>query len=114
SEKTPGGNDNEANLTITLTPDVGATIAKALGTTYDVRVNITSAMPPQGVEVTVIYKKDSDNSVVFSQTQRSSANQINFTITNIPFNEVGTVTVTAKSVSKPSNTATASFKLTRK
>ncbi len=107
---TPG----EENLVISIEPDPGTTVVKALGTTYDFRVNITSKIPTQGVTITVTFKRDSDNTTLFSQTLQSTTTPVNITISNITQNEVGTVTVTVTSKSKSSNTATKSFKLTRK
>lgn len=104
----------EDNLVISIEPDPGTTVVKALGATYDFKLNITSKMPPQGVTITVTYKKDSDNTTLFSQTLQSSTTPVNITISNIPQNDVGTVTITVTSKSKASNTATKSFKLTRK
>jgi hypothetical protein len=71
-------------------------------------------MPPQGVDVNVTYKKDADNTVVFSQDLQTSASQLTVTINDIPLNETGTVTVNVTSKSKPTNTATKTFKLIRK
>lgn len=112
-----GGNkptEVEENLVITLNPDPGTAIATAFGSTYSFEVNITSKMPPQGVDVTATYRKDSDNTVIFSQTLQTTSSPVNFTVTQIPLNEVGTVTVEVKSKSKPTNVATKSFKLVRK
>jgi len=105
----------ESNLVISLDPDPGSstTPVKATGATYSFNVVIKSAVPPQGVTVKVDYVKDSGGSV-FSETKTSTNATTSFTITNIPFNEVGTVTVVVTSISKPSNTATQTFKLVRK
>ncbi|ANE51470.1 hypothetical protein [Flavisolibacter tropicus] len=105
----------ESNLVISLDPDPGSstTPVKATGSTYSFNVVIKSAVPPQGVTVKVDYVKDSGGSV-FSETKTSTNATTSFTITNIPFNEVGTVTVVVTSISKPSNTATQTFKLVRK
>lgn len=116
-----GGDDTpstpaEANLAISLDPDPGSTTTpvKATGSTYTFNVVIKSAVPPQGVTIKVDYVKDNGGAVVFSETKTSTNATTSFTITNIPFNEVGTVTVLVTSVSKPSNTATQTFKLVRK
>jgi len=104
----------EENLVISIEPDPGATVVKALGATFDFKLNIISKIPPQGVTITVTYKKDSDNTTLFSQTLQSSSTPVNISISNIPQNDVGTVIITVTSKSKASNTATKSFKLTRK
>jgi len=117
SKKGGGGGTTppaEENLIIAIDPDPGSTIAKSLGASYDFKLLITSKVPAQGVEGTLVYKKDSDNSTVFSQTLQTSAAQLNLQITGIPLNEVGTVTIELKSKTKATNTASKSFKLIRK
>ena len=99
---------------IALDPDPGSSIVTAVGTSYTFKVNISSKLPTQGVDVTTTYRSDSDNSILFSQTVQSSGSPVTITITGIPVNQVGTVTVEVKSRSKPSNTAIKSFKLVRK
>ncbi len=108
------GGSEEENLRVALDPNPGSSVVKALGSSYSFKVIIQSKMPSGGVDVNVAYRKDSDNSVLFSQTVQSSTTPVNLTVNNIPFNEVGTVTAEVKSRSKSSNTATVSFKLTRK
>ena len=103
----------EANLVVKLNPEPTTGINQAMGTSHTFKVMVQSAMPPQGVTVKVDYVKDSGGSL-FSHTQTSSALEIPVTITSIPFNQVGTVTVVVTSVSKPSNTVTKTFKLARK
>lgn len=112
-----GGNkptEVEENLVIAIDPNPGSAIATALGATYTFKVTITSKMPSQGVDITTTYRKDSDNTQIFSQTLQTSSSPVNITVTGIPFNEVGTVTVEVKSKSKSTNTATKTFKLVRK
>lgn len=114
-----GGGDNppppaEENLVIAIDPDPGASIAKAVGANYDFKLKINSKMPNQGVEGTVEFRKELDNSLISSQNISGTTSPINITISSIAFNEVGVVTVNVKSKSKPSNTANKSFKLTRK
>jgi hypothetical protein len=104
----------EQNLVVALDPDTGNTLVKTFSTAYDFKVLVKSQMPRQGVTVSVVYSQDSDNSVVFSQTYNIEASPLNVQVTDIPFNEVGTVTVTVTSKSSPSNTVTQTFKLVRK
>lgn len=108
------GNEVEQNLQVALEPTPGATIQRTLGTTYDFRVLVQSVMPQRGVDVNVVYRQDSDNQVVFNQNYFTASSPLNVTIINIPFNEVGTVTITVVSKSKPDNTVTKTFKLVRK
>ena len=113
-----GGGDNpppaEENLVIAIDPDPGSAIAKAVGANYDFKLKINSKMPAQGVEGTVEFRKESDNSLISSQNISGTTSPINISISSIVFNEVGIVTINVKSKSKPSNTANKSFKLTRK
>jgi hypothetical protein len=115
-----GGNNppppppSEENLSIGIDPDPGADFAKALGTNYDFKVLIKSKMPAQGVEGTVVFRKEADNSLISSQNITGTTSPINVSISNIAFNEVGVVTIELKSKSKPANTASKTFKLHRK
>ena len=115
-----GGGNNpppppaEENLSIGIDPDPGADFAKALGATYDFKLQIKSKMPAQGIEGTVIFRKESDNSVISSQNISGSTSPISITIPNIAFNEVGIVSIDVKSKSKPTNLASKTFKLHRK
>ncbi len=77
------------------------------------KVIIQSKMPAQGVSINITYRKDSDNSVIFTQTLESTTTPVSITVNNITA-DVGTVTVTVTSKSKASNTATKTFKLVLK
>ncbi len=114
SKKGGTSTQQEENLVVVIDPDPGSTTARALGSTYDFKIVLQSKMPAQGVEITVTYRKDSDNSIIFSQTLTTSNASTNVTINNVPLTDVGTVTVTVTSKSKPSNTVTKTFKLARK
>ncbi len=115
-----GGGNNpppppaEENLSIGIDPDPGADFAKALGTNYEFKLQIKSKMPAQGIEGTVTFRKESDNSVISSQNISGSTSPISITIPNIAFNEVGIVAIDIKSKSKPTNVASKTFKLHRK
>ncbi len=104
----------EENLSIGIDPDPGIGTAKALGASYDFKLLINSKMPSQGVEGTIVFKKEVDNSVISSQNVTGSISPINITINSIALNEVGVVSIDIKSKSKPSNTASKTFKLSRK
>jgi len=115
-----GGGDNppppptEENLVIGIDPDPGADFAKALGASYAFKLQVKSKMPPQGIEGTVIFRKESDNSVVSSQNVSGTTANIDVTISGIDFNMVGIVAIDVKSKSKATNTASKTFKLHRK
>ncbi len=103
----------EENLVIALDPDPGSTIVKSFGASYEFKVIIQSKVPAQGVTINISYRKDSDNSVIFSQTLESTTTPVSITVNNITA-DVGTVTVTVTSKTKPANTATKTFKLVLK
>ena len=103
----------EANLVISLDPNPSGRVT-ALGATYDFAVKVDSQMPSQGVSVNVVYKKDSDNSVVFSREYATTTSPLSVQVTSIPYNEVGTVTVVVTSKTKSDNTQTKTFQLVRK
>jgi hypothetical protein len=118
SKKSSGGGDTpvqETNLSITINPNNDNVISQ--GASYQFNVVVQSAMPPQGVDIAVEYRKESDNSLigtVQNLSLSSSSSQATVTI-NIPDLAVpGIVNVKATSKSKPSNTATKTFKLVRK
>jgi hypothetical protein len=106
--------EEEQNLVINVDPDPGTSVAKAFAGSYTFKLVVTSKMPEQGVEVTVDFKRDLDNAVVFSQSLSTSTSATDITINNLVFNEQGTVTVTVKSKTKATNTAQKTFKLVRK
>src|SRR5688572_2209600 len=84
--------EEEQTLSIAVDPDTGSTTAKAFASTYTFKLVVVSKMPEQGVDVTVDFKKDLDNTVVFSQSLTTSAAATDITIGNLVFNEPGTVT----------------------
>lgn len=112
-----GGSDKpevqEAALAVKLDPEPTGGLNQSMGTEYKFNVVIQSEMPAQGVAIKVDYVKDSGGSV-FSQILTTSNATSPITITQIPFNEVGTVTVSVASVSKPTNNVVKTFKLVRK
>lgn len=106
--------EQEANLVVGLNPEPSTGINQALSTSYTFNVLVQSTMPSQGVEIKVSYVKDSDGASIFSQTLTSSLASAQITINNIPFNQIGTVTVVVTSKTKATNTVTKSFKLIKK
>ncbi len=109
-----GGTVTEENLVINVDPNPGSTTAQSLGATYDFRVVISSKMPASGVKVDVVSTRDSDQAVVSSQTLTGSSSPINASVTPLVSGVLCTVRVTVTSNSKPTNTATLSFKVSRK
>lgn len=112
-KKKPEPPAGESNLVISLDPAPSGRV-NVSGTTYDFRVKVDSPMPAQGVKVNVTYKKDDGGAVVFSREYTTTTSPLNVQITDIPFNEVGTVTVVVTSKTKSDNTQTKTFQLVRK
>jgi hypothetical protein len=107
--------DTEQKLVILLDPDPGAATAVAMAANYSFKVKITSKMPTSGVLLEYTTKKDSDNSILDPLTQiNSSINSIDVTTGSLESGTLYIVTVTVKSKSQSSNTATKTFKVARK
>jgi len=105
----------EENIVFTYDIDPGSNIYAALGTTQEVKITVTSKMPTAGVITDIVVKKDSDGSVVSSSTLAASTMvPINGMISNLATNVVCTATITLKSASTATNTATKTFKIAKK
>jgi hypothetical protein len=105
----------EENIVFTYDIDPGSNIYAALGTTQEVKITVTSKMPTAGVITDIIVKKDSDGSVVSSSTLAASTMvPINGMISNLATNVVCTATITLKSATTATNTATKTFKIAKK
>ena len=105
----------EENIVFTYDIDPGSNIYAALGTTQEVKITVTSKMPTAGVITDIVVKKDSDGSTVSSSTLAASTMvPINGMISNLATNVVCTVTITLKSATTATNTATITFKIARK
>ncbi|MFZ9661632.1 MAG: hypothetical protein ACO29O_07120 [Chitinophagaceae bacterium] len=110
-----GGNTtSEVQLQIALDPDPGTAIAYAPTGQYSFNVKVTSSLPTSGVMVALKTVKDSDNSTLDSKSVQATTTTIPLTTGDVLAGVTYTVTVTVVSNSKSSNTATKSFKLTRK
>ena len=107
--------ETEENLVFTYDIDPGANIYAALGATQEVKITVTSKMPTAGVTTDIVVKRDSDGTTVSSSSlTAATTSPITGTISNLATNVVCTATITLKSVSKTSNTATKTFKIARK
>jgi hypothetical protein len=105
----------EENIVFTYDIDPGSNIYAALGTTQEVKITLTSKMPTAGVITDIVVKKDSDGSVVSSSTLAASTMvPINGMISNLATNVVCTATITLKSATTATNTATKTFKIAKK
>lgn len=107
----------EENIVFTYDIDPGANIYAALGATQEVKITVTSKMPTAGVTTDIVVKRDSDGVTVSSTPLplvASTSVPITSTISNLATNVVCTATITLKSASTATNTATKSFKIARK
>ncbi len=111
----PTPTPTEENIVFTYDIDPGSNIYAALGTTQEVKITVTSKMPTAGVITDIVVKKDSDGSTVSSSTLAASTMvPINGMITNLATNVVCTATITLKSATTATNTATKTFKIAKK
>jgi hypothetical protein len=105
----------EEAIVFTYDIDPGSNIYAALGTTQEVKITVTSKMPTAGVITDIVVKKDADGSTVSSSTLAASTMvPINGMISNLATNVVCTATITVKSATTATNTATKTFKIARK
>ena len=105
----------EDAIVFTYDIDPGSNIYAALGTSQEVKISVTSKMPTAGVITDIVVKRDSDGSTVSSSTLAASTMvPINGMITNLATNVVCTATITVKSATTATNTATKTFKIARK
>jgi hypothetical protein len=100
AETTPANNSNNLNL---------------LGPDFPLKVEITSAMPPQGVKIEITAKKESSaDPAFFSSTNNSTAPQNNYTITNTPAGVTCVVTITVTSLTKSNNVWMGTYRYSKK
>lgn len=114
TDPTPPPVDTEQKIVITLDPDPGASTAVSMSANYSFKVKITSKLPAGGILLEYTTKKDSDNSILDSKQVNSSINNIDVTTGSLESGTLYIVTVTVKSKSQSSNTATKTFKVARK
>ena len=111
-----GGNpSNEANLVVDIDPANGTVQAPAIGP-FNLKVTITSTMPPSGVKIEISAKKDdgSGAAAYFTSSSNTSNGVNNFSITNTPANVQCLVEVKVTSLTKSSNVWTGSYRYSRK
>lgn len=110
-----GGNPTEANLVVEIDPANGTVQAPSLGP-FNLKVTITSTMPPNGVKIEISAKKDDGSGAApfFTSSGNSSASVNNFSITSTPANVQCLVEVKVTSLTKASNLWTGSYRYSRK
>jgi len=111
-----GGSTNESNLVVTLNPPAGSTQPAAPQIDFPLNVSITSTMPPQGVTIDVVVKKDdgSGATVFTANNPGTTSPSTNFSITGTPIGVICLTTVTVTSKTKATNTVTLSYRYSRK
>ena len=106
---------NEANLVVETDPSNGTVQAPSIGP-FNLKVTITSAMPPNGVKIEISAKKDdgSGSGPFFSTTVNTSTGVNNFSITSTPSNVQCLVEVKVTSLTKSTNQWSGSYRYSRK
>ena len=114
-----GGDDSppppsEANLAVTTDPANGTVQAPALGP-YNLKVTITSTMPPNGVKIDITAKKDDGSNTVFFSTSVNRTTAVNdFTITATPAATQCLVETKVTSLTKSTNQWSGSYRYSSK
>ena len=114
-----GGDDSpppptEANLAVTTDPANGTVQAPALGP-YNLKVTITSTMPPNGVKIDITAKKDDGSNTVFFSTSVNRTTAVNdFTLTGTPAATQCLVETKVTSLTKSSNQWSGSYRYSSK
>ena len=105
----------EVNLAVDTDPANGTVQAPSLGP-FNLKVTITSAMPPNGVKIELSAKKDdgSNSAAFFTSTINSTNSVNNFSLTNTPSNVQSLVEIKVTSLTKASNQWTGSYRYSRK
>ena len=105
----------EQNLVITTTPANGSVSPAAAQESFTVSIRVDSQMPSQGVKIEVSSAPESGGASFFTQTLTPvSTATSTVTITGTPVQQSCIATIKVSSIAKPSNTATSSFRYSRK
>lgn len=105
---------SEANLAVTTDPANGSTQLPALGP-YNLKVSITSAMPPNGVKIDITAKKDDGTNTVYFTNSVNKTTAVNdFTITGTPAATQCLVEVKVTSLTKASNVWNGNYRYSSK
>src|SRR5450432_4698825 len=91
--------NNEAGLVAETTPANNSNNLNILGPDFPLKIEITSAMPANGVKIEVTAKQDgSANPAFFTATNNTTAPENNYTITNTPAGVTCVVNITITSL----------------
>jgi len=87
----------------------------AVGGSQDININVTSALPKDGVTIDVKVTKDADNTAVFNKNISSTTAATNtISISSLSPGVLSTATVVVTSKTKSTNSATKTFKIAAK
>lgn len=113
-DPTPPPAPTEANLTVDLDPANGSVQAPALPP-FNLKVTVTSAMPPNGVKIEVTGKKDDGSGTQYFTTSVNSTTAVNtINITSTPVGVQCLVEVKVTSLTKATNVWTGSYRYSSK
>src|SRR5450432_1729901 len=103
--------NNEAGLVAETTPANNSNNLNILGPDFPLKIEITSAMPKNGVKIDITAKQDgSANPAFFTSSNTTNAPQNNYTITGTPSAITVVVNITITSLTKSSNTWMGSYR----
>ena len=114
-----GGNPEpaEQNLSISINPDPGSSVAPALSGTYAFKLLINSTPPKNGVKIDITGTKESDNSIQFSQTSQTSSNtvtSVDLSLQSLVSGVLYVIKIDVTSLTTASNKASLTFRMARK
>lgn len=113
-KKSGGGDCNEPRLQFATTPALNSVEPAAPGPNFPLQVNITDNLPTGGVTIIVTARPDASQTTFFSETRNSNSASNAFTITNTPSDVLSVVEITVTSRSCNTNTATGTYRYSRK
>lgn len=107
--------NNEAGLVAETTPANNSNNLNILGPDFPLKIEITSAMPANGVKIEVTAKQDgSANPAFFTASNNTTAPENNYTINNTPAGVTCVVNITITSLTKSSNVWMGSYRYSEK
>jgi len=109
-----GGGSGEAALVVSTTPTDKSVQAASPGP-FTLSVDVTSAMPPQGVTIAVTASIDgTSNSTFYTKSTSTTTAVTNFTLTGTPTGVSCLVNISVTSNDKASNVWTGSYNYSAK
>lgn len=111
-----GGGDGpctETGLAFVSNPPAGSFQTPSAGPNFPLTVNVSN-MPAAGVTITITARPEASGAPFFTETRTSSQAANSFTITNTPVNVASLVEIKLVSKSCETNTASGSYRYSRK